>query len=179
MDLLNIKPYQKALVIGDGYMGLIFAQLLRSYGVKEVDLTGRHDDKLAAEKEKLNIDRVINTTKEEIPAEYDVVIEAVGQPATQEQAIEATVKGAQVLMFGVGAPDQKFSMNTYEVFKKQLTIQGAFINPNSFEDAIALLQSGKVNVEKIIDNIISLEDVESVLNGTSNLTGKCVVKVSD
>ncbi len=82
-------------------------------------------------------------------------------------------------MFGVGAPDQKFSMNTYEVFQKQLTIKGAFINPNSFEGAIALLQSGKVDVNKIIDNVISLEDVESVLNGTSNLKGKSVVKISD
>ncbi|KRM69074.1 zinc-dependent alcohol dehydrogenase family protein [Apilactobacillus ozensis] len=179
MELLDIKPYQKALVIGDGFMGLIFAQMLKSYGVKSVDLTGRHDDKLAEEKEKLGVDRVINTTKEKIPAEYDVVIEAVGQPATQEQAVEATVKGAQVLMFGVGAPDQKFSMNTYEVFQKQLTIKGAFINPNSFEGAIALLQSGKVDVNKIIDNVISLEDVESVLNGTSNLKGKSVVKISD
>ncbi|TPR37805.1 zinc-dependent alcohol dehydrogenase family protein [Apilactobacillus micheneri] len=179
MDLLSIKPYQNALVIGDGFMGLIFAQLLKSYGVKSVTLTGRHDDKLATEKEKTGADKVINTTKEKIPSEYDVVIEAVGQPATQEQAVEATVKGAQVLMFGVGAPNQKFEMNTYEVFQKQLTIQGAFINPNSFEDAIALLQSKGVDVADIIDNVISLEDVEGVLNGTSDLKGKCVVKVSD
>ncbi|GLB46050.1 iditol 2-dehydrogenase [Philodulcilactobacillus myokoensis] len=179
MHLLDIEPYQKALVIGDGFMGLIFAELLKSYGVKSVDLTGRHDDKLAKEKKIIGLNKTINTTKEKIPADYDVVIEAVGQPKTQEQATEATVKGAQVLMFGVGKPNQTFSMNTYEIFKKQLTIKGAFINPDSFESSISLQQSGDVNVDPIINNVISLEQVESVLNGTSNLKGKCVVKIDD
>lgn len=178
VKLLKLTPYQKALVVGDGFMGQLFVQLLQAYGVHQVDLAGIVDEKLALNKEKFNVVNTYNTTRDSIPADYDVVIEAVGLPQTQEQAVEATKKGAQVLMFGVGKPDQHFSMNTYEVYQKQLTIQGSFINPYSFKDSIALLASGKVNVDPLISHEVELEQVEDVLNGNVKGVSKAVVKVN-
>ena len=70
-------------------------------------------------------------------------------------------------------------MNTYEVYQKQLTIQGSFINPNAFEDSIALLQSGQLNVDPIISDELSLEEVEPVLQGEVQGISKAVVKVGD
>jgi 2-desacetyl-2-hydroxyethyl bacteriochlorophyllide A dehydrogenase len=179
MSLIDVKPYQKALVIGDGFMGQLFVQLLQAYGVHQVDFAGIIDEKLAFNKEKFGVTNTYNTKRDSIPADYDVVIEAVGLPQTQEQAVSATKKGAQVLMFGVGKPDQTFSMNTYEVYQKQLKIQGAFINPYAFEDAIALLASGQLDVESLISHEVSLEQVEDVLNGKVAGVSKAVVKVSD
>ncbi len=178
IKLLKLTPYQKALVIGDGFMGQLFVQILQAYGVHQVDLAGIDDKKL-----KLNHDKfhagTYNTTRDSIPSGYDVVIEAVGLPQTQEQAIEATRKGAQVLMFGVGKPDAHFSMNTYEVYQKQLTVQGSFINPFAFEDSIALLQSGKLDVDALISHELTLEEVEDVLQGNVKGISKAVVKVGD
>ncbi|ABJ65213.1 Threonine dehydrogenase related Zn-dependent dehydrogenase [Levilactobacillus brevis ATCC 367] len=179
VKLLDLTPYQKALVIGDGFMGQLFVQLLQAYGVHQVDFAGIVDEKLAFNKEKFGVTNTYNTTRDSIPADYDVVIEAVGLPQTQEQAVEATKKGAQVLMFGVGKPNQTFSMNTYEVYQKQLKIQGAFINPYAFEDSIALLASGQLDVESLISHEVSLEQVEDVLNGKVEHVSKAVVKVSD
>ena len=179
VKLLDLTPYQKALVIGDGFMGQLFVQLLQAYGVHQVDFAGIVDEKLAFNKEKFGVTNTYNTTRDSIPADYDVVIEAVGLPQTQEQAVEATKKGAQVLMFGVGKPNQTFSLNTYEVYQKQLKIQGAFINPYAFEDAIALLASGQLDVESLISHEVSLEQVEDVLNGKVEHVSKAVVKVSD
>jgi len=179
VKLLDLTPYQKALVIGDGFMGQIFVQLLQAYGVHQVDFAGLNDKKLAFNKEKFGVTNTYNTKHDSIPADYDVVIEAVGLPQTQEEAVEATKKGAQVLMFGVGKPDQTFSMNTYEVYQKQLKIQGAFINPYAFEDAIALLASGQLDVESLISHEVSLEQVEDVLNGKVAGVSKAVVKVTD
>jgi len=179
MSLIDVKPYQKALVIGDGFMGQLFVQLLQAYGVHQVDFAGIIDEKLAFNKEKFGVTNTYNTKRDSIPADYDVVIEAVGLPETKEQAVEATKKGAQVLMFGVGKPNQTFSMNTYEVYQKQLKIQGAFINPYAFEDAIALLASGELDVDSLISHEVSLEQVEDVLNGKVKGVSKAVVKVSN
>lgn len=88
-------------------------------------------------------------------------------------------KGGQVLMFGVGKPDQTFEINTYEIFQKQLTIQGSFINPFAFEDSIALLQSGNIEAESLISHELSLEEVEDCLEGKIENVNKAVVKVSD
>ncbi|WP_288957762.1 zinc-dependent alcohol dehydrogenase family protein [uncultured Leuconostoc sp.] len=179
IQLLKVSPYQKALVIGDGFMGQLFVQVLQAYGIHQVDLAGIVDEKLAMAKDKFGAKRTFNTMAgDKIPdGEYDVVIEAVGSPKTQEAAIEAAARGGQVLMFGVGGPDDTFEMNTYEVFQKQLTIQGSFINPNAFEDSLALLSSGKVDVEPLISHELDYATVEDFLNGKLGVVSKAVVKV--
>lgn len=86
VDLLKLRPYQKALVIGDGFMGQLFAQIVQAYGVHQVDLAGIFDEKLKRNQELFGVTNVYNTTREAIPAEsYDVIIEAVGLPATQRR----------------------------------------------------------------------------------------------
>lgn len=177
VQLLKLTPYQKALVIGDGFMGQLFVQALQAYGVHQVDLAGIIDAKLQLNKDQFGVTNIYNTNHDTIPSDYDVVVEAVGLPQTQEEAIEATRKGAQVLMFGVGKPDQHFQMNTYEVYQKQLTIQGSFINPNAFEDSIALLASGKIDVEPLISHELHLEQVADVLEDKVPDVSKAVVKI--
>lgn len=177
VQLLHLTPYDKALVIGDGFMGQLFVQILQAYGVHQVDLAGIIDEKLQLNKDRFNVKNTFNTTRDTLPSDYDVVIEAVGKPQTQEQAVNATRKGAQVLMFGVGHPDAHFEMNTYEIYQKQLTIQGSFINPNAFEDSIALLASGKLDVDPLISHVLELKDVEAVLQGKVDGISKAVVKI--
>lgn len=178
VDLLETHPYQKALVLGDGFEGQLFAQILKARGVHEVTLSGRSEGKLANNRKHFGI-KTINNTKEDTPADhYDIVIEAVGLPATQEAAIKAAAKGGQVLMFGVGNPDDKFTVNTYDVYKKQLTIQGAFINPYTFEDSIALLASGMVDPLPLLSHELDLNGVEDFVSGKLGKVSKAVVKVA-
>ncbi|WEV74378.1 zinc-dependent alcohol dehydrogenase family protein [Bifidobacterium sp. ESL0798] len=178
VDLLDIHPYQKALVIGDGFMGQLFVQILQAYGVHQVDFAGLFDEKLELNQRLFNVKNIYNTTKVAIPEnKYDIVIEAVGLPQTQHSAVLATKKGAQVLMFGVGPQEASFEMNTYDIYKKQLRIQGSFINPLTFKDAISLLESGKVDVEPLISHEFKLEDVQDFLDGKIEGVSKAVVKV--
>ncbi|MCI1635075.1 zinc-dependent alcohol dehydrogenase family protein [Bifidobacterium sp.] len=179
VDLLKLHPYQKALVIGDGFMGQLFVQVLQAYGVHQVDLAGIVDEKLKLNAERFNVVHTFNTMRESIPQEaYDIIVEAVGLPSTQAQAIAAANKGAQVLMFGVGPQEAVFEMNTYDIYKKQLTIQGSFINPLTFCDAIALLSSGKVDVDTLISREFALEQVQDFLDGAITGVSKAVVKLA-
>lgn len=165
------------MLLGDGFEGQLFAQILKAWGIHEVTLAGRSEEKLANNREHFGV-KTINTTKEELPeAAFDIVVEAVGTPATQEQALAAAARGAQVLMFGVGNPDDKFSVNTYDVFQKQLTIQGAFINPYTFEDSIALLASGKVDPLPLFSHELEFTQVEDFVSGKLGKVSKAIVKV--
>ena len=180
LDLLKLHPYQKALVIGDGFMGQIFVQLLQAYGVHQVDLAGIFDEKLQRNKELFGVTETYNTTREQIPADsYDVIVEAVGLPATQAQAVAAAKKGAQVLMFGVGPQEAHFEMNTYDIYKKQLTIQGSFINPLTFRDAISLVSAGKMNIGGLISHELGLDEVQDFLDGKIKGVSKAVVKIGE
>ena len=153
-------------------------ELLQAYGVHQVDLAGIFDEKLQRNKEQFGVTETYNTTREQIPADsYDVIVEAVGLPTTQAQAVAAAKKGAQVLMFGVGPQEAHFEMNTYDIYKKQLTIQGSFINPLTFRDAISLVSSGKMNIGGLISHELELEQVQDFLDGKITGVSKAVVKV--
>lgn len=180
VDLLEIHPYQNALVIGDGFEGQLIAQILKAKGVREVTLAGTVDEKLENNRKHFGFKTINNLKNPEAikPDSYDIVVEAVGLPQTQEQAVEAARRGGQVLMFGVGNPDSEFKVNTYKVFQKQLTIQGSFINPYTFEESIALLQSGKVDPLPLISNVLDMENVEDFVSGKLGGVSKAIVKVA-
>lgn len=180
VDLLETHPYQNALVIGDGFEGQLIAQILKARGIREVTLAGTVDEKLENNQKHFGF-KVVNNLKhpEEIAKDgYDIVVEAVGLPATQEQAVEAARRGGQVLMFGVGNPDSTFKVNTYKVYQKQLHIQGSFINPYTFEDSIALLQSGDVDPLPLISNVLDFAHVEDFVSGKLGNISKAIVKVA-
>ncbi|MCH3910423.1 MAG: zinc-dependent alcohol dehydrogenase family protein [Limosilactobacillus oris] len=180
VDLLETHPYQTALIIGDGFEGQLIAQILKSRGVKEVTLAGTVDEKLENNRKHFGF-KTINNIKEPDaikPDSYDIVVEAVGLPKTQEQAVEAARRGGQVLMFGVGNPDSEFKVNTYKVYQKQLHIQGSFINPYTFEDSVALLQSGDVDPLPLISNVLDFAHVEDFVSGKLGNISKAIVKVA-
>ena len=174
------KLTHTALIIGDGFEGQLIAQILKSRGVKEVTLAGTVDEKLENNRKHFGF-KTINNIKEPDaikPDSYDIVVEAVGLPKTQEQAVEAARRGGQVLMFGVGNPDSEFKVNTYKVYQKQLHIQGSFINPYTFEDSIALLQSGDVDPLPLISNVLDFAHVEDFVSGKLGNISKAIVKVA-
>ena len=139
---------------------------------------GIFDEKLQRNKELFGVTETYNTTREQIPTDaYDVIVEAVGLPATQAQEVAAAKKGAQVLMFGVGPQEAHFEMNTYDIYKKQLTIQGSFINPLTFRDAISLVSAGKMNIGGLISHELGLDEVQDFLDGKITGVSKAVVKI--
>ena len=81
-------------------------------------------------------------------------------------------------MFGVGNPNSTFNVNTYKVYQKQLTIQGSFINPYTFEDSVALLQSGDVDPLPLISNVLDFAHVEDFVSGKLGNISKAIVKVA-
>ncbi len=91
--------------------------------------------------------------------------------------MEAARRGGQVLMFGVGNPSSTFNINTYKVYQKQLTIQGSFINPYTFEDSVAL-QSGDVDPLPLISNVLDFAHVEDFVSGKLGNISKAIVKVA-
>lgn len=164
LDELEIKSHQTALVIGDGFIGQIFTAMLAAKGLKKIAVSGRNPKKVELLK-RIGADEVFNPEKVEHTETYDVVIECVGLPKTQEQAIASANRGGQVLMFGVSGPDDTINVNSYDIFFKELTIKGAFINRHAMQDAIELMASGQLDVESLITHDMELKDIPDVLSG--------------
>ena len=94
----------------------------------QVDLAGIFDEKLQRNKEQFGVTETYNTTREQIPL---IPTTSSSRPSACRHpgpGCRRRQEGAQVLMFGVGPQEAHFEMNTYDIYKKQLTIQGSFIN---------------------------------------------------
>ena len=177
LDLLKLRPYQKALVIGDGFMGRSSPSCCRptactrwtspASSTRSCSATRSSSASPKPTTPPASRFRLIPTTSSSRPSLAD-------HPA---QAVAAAKKGAQVLMFGVGPQEAHFEMNTYDIYKKQLTIQGSFINPLTFRDAISLVSSGKMNIGGLISHELELEQVQDFLDGKITGVSKAVVKV--
>ena len=136
--------------------------------VNMIDLVRKNGDKIDLNK----LSKELGCEAVEISA-----LKNEGSDKAAELAVAAAKKGAQVLMFGVGPQEAHFEMNTYDIYKKQLTIQGSFINPLTFRDAISLVSSGKMNIGGLISHELELEQVQDFLDGKITGVSKAVVKV--
>jgi threonine dehydrogenase-like Zn-dependent dehydrogenase len=93
----------------------------------------------------------------------DLVIECVGRPETAEQAVHAAIRGGTVLLFGVADEAALAKISPYEVFFRELTIAGSFINPFTHSRAIEALETGRFDPSKIISHRYAVEEFGAAL----------------
>ena len=163
--LSKVRPGDTAVVVGGGAIGQIMAQLMRLLGAARVYVSEpvamRRDIAVS-----LGADGALDPTADDLPKQLkalsgregaDVVIECVGKTVAVEQAFSFAGRGARIVLFSVPSPDATFSLPLFDVFKKELTICGSFINPDTHEAAVALLNTGRLRLDPLITHRFPLE----------------------
>ncbi|MDP4172052.1 MAG: zinc-dependent alcohol dehydrogenase family protein [Bacillota bacterium] len=158
---IHLSPLSKVLIIGGGFIGQLFLQMVKHQNVASIIVSEPAENK----KEllyKLGADEVVHPS--DVSAlEADVVIECVGRPESMELAMKSAGKGGQVLLFGVAAPETTISVSPFEIFSKELTIKGSFINPYTQEEAISLIAKKVVDVQSLISHRFTMEELPKVM----------------
>jgi 2-desacetyl-2-hydroxyethyl bacteriochlorophyllide A dehydrogenase len=170
IDRANISIGDTVVILGGGTIGLLMLQLAKNAGAARTILVEplEHKRRIATE---LGADIVINPkeidTKSSIidMTEFgaDVVIECAGSPQTAQLSLELARRGGTVEFFGVCPIGEKILIEPNQVYFKELTIVGSYVNPNTFSRAIVLLDSGKVRVDNFDTTAFSLEEVHKAL----------------
>ncbi len=185
IDLCNIKAGDTVLVIGGGPIGMIMMQLAKNAGASKVIMSEPVEEK-REQALKLGATKTIDPLHEDVEAvlaEYcenvNVVIECVGNVHTQADAVRFAGKGATIMYFGLAAPEESFPIKPDDIFKKELHITSSYINPYSFERAIQILESGTVELESLITNVVPLDDIADVFTKPEyRRTGKVMIQIS-
>ena len=186
IDLCGIRPGATVLVIGGGPIGMIMMQLAKYSGASKLILS----EPVAEKRElalKLGATKVIDPFNEDIQKvlddyceNVDVVIECAGNIKTQEQAVQLAGKTCTVMLFGLAAPEESFPLKPDDVFKKELKITSSFINPYTFERAIAVLESKIINLESLITDIVPVDQIADVFTKPEyRRTGKIMIQLSE
>ena len=185
IDLCNIKAGDTVLVMGGGPIGMIMMQLAKNAGASKVIMSEPVEEK-REQALKLGATKTIDPLHEDVEAvlaEYcenvNVVIECVGNVHTQADAVRFAGKGATIMYFGLAAPEESFPIRPDDIFKKELHITSYYINPYSFERAIQILESGTVELESLITNVVPLDDIADVFTKPEyRRTGKVMIQIS-
>jgi len=184
IDLCGIEVGDTVLVIGGGPIGLIMLQLARQAGAAQVILSEPVAEKRELAK-RLGADLVVDPVNENLEEilkgcceNVDQVIECVGNPKTEVQAIECAGRGAVVMLFGLTDPGAEINIKPYQLFKKELKLTASFINPYTFERALKLLESGRIDVRSIITDIVSLDEIGKVFSDSAyRRRGKVMIRI--
>jgi threonine dehydrogenase-like Zn-dependent dehydrogenase len=94
----------------------------------------------------------------------DVVIECVGKVFATKQAFDLADRGVRILLFSVPAPGATFEMPLMDVFKKELKIYGSFVNPDSHQEAVDLINAGRIQTAPLITHRYPIEQLEEAIH---------------
>lgn len=183
-DLTDVKMGDTVMVVGTGNIGLIMVQLAKHAGAAKI-IAVEPNDKRRAKAIELGADFGIDPLKDDTNAllaenkiiNIDKVIDCAGLTSTNEYSVKYAGKGATVMLFGLTGPDDEMRLKPFEVFQKELTIKGSFVNPNAFERAGRLLGTGVIKTDQIITDIVDLENIQQVFETRQYAkNGKVLIK---
>ncbi len=172
IDQAQIRPGQVVLVIGGGIIGLMMVQMARICGASTVILSEpvKMRRKIGME---VGADATIDPIHEDVPQKIweicgrkgaDVVIECVGKPFAVEQAFKAAGFAATILLFSVPGVDATVPLPLFDVYKKELKIVGSMINPDTHQRAVDLINSGRLQLKKLITHTYDLEHMDEAIH---------------
>ncbi len=180
---IGVDIGETVLIIGAGPMGLAHTAMskLRGAGIVVVS----EPNALRRERAKaIGADLVVDPGQgglDELAVATDgrgadVVIEAVGSPATYKQAFQLVRRGGRILAYGAAPPDAEIGIKPFDIYAKELTIVGSYAGTyETWPEAIELISTGRFDPNKIIDSVQPLSNVTGALESLE--TNKSAVKV--
>ncbi|WP_375573081.1 alcohol dehydrogenase catalytic domain-containing protein [Ahrensia marina] len=164
--LAGVSPSTKVAIIGDGPIGLLLLQVAVAFGAARLVMIGADTQRLALAS-KSGAEAVIDVrtagwraaVDEAFSGEApDIILEASGNPAGVDAAIEIATPGATIVLQGLcGArPDQGFDLDRIVV--NDLTLRGALGSPGIWPDVIDLIERGRIDPSLIVTHTLPLSD---------------------
>lgn len=162
---VNVLPGQSAVVIGGGPIGLMIAMLLKASGAGRLYLLETAPYRVEFAKD-LDLGRVINPRteaaaeiiQEENPIGVDLVFDVTGSQISTATALVR--KGGSVVLFGVNKTAET-AFKQSAVTTKEIAVLGTWLANATFPDAVRILERKIIDVEKLVTDVISLDELHS------------------
>lgn len=179
----EIKPGQTVGIIGIGPIGLMFARIAKLKGAKVI-AGGRNPMKLKLAEEFAHADEIVDLTKYPNPEKIfkgfseegrglDVMVECVGLPEIWERAFSCVRPGGTVHFFGGCKSGSTVTFDTTKMHYGDIKLMSVFHHtPKYFREALDLISSGDIQVEKLITDTLPLEKVEYAMQ--QHIEGKAI-----
>ncbi len=183
VERTEIKAGQTVGIIGIGPIGLMFAKLAKLKGARVI-AAGRNSLKLKLAEEFAQADEIIDLNKYPNPEKIflsfteeqkglDVAVECVGLPSIWERMFSLVRPGGTVHFFGGCKSGSTVTFDTTRMHYGDIKMMSVFHHtPKYFRQALDLIASGQIDVEKLITAKIGLEDLQQAME--KHLAGEAI-----
>lgn len=160
----GMKMGDTVLIGGAGPIGLLSAQVALASGASQVFITDLSENRLKKAKE-IGVTHTFNARDKDIPQKIreitghgvDVYIDAAGVQASYNTGIKSLRNGGTAVLVALFM--NKLEHDALDQAMRELTVKGIIGYRNIFPEVIALINSGRLPVEKLITNVISLDEI--------------------
>ena len=148
LEQVAVDRDTRVAVLGDGRLGLLIAQVLRT-AAPDVVVVGRHE-------RKLKVARSLGLAVSEAPERtyFDLVVDATGRPEGLRHALELVRPRGTIVMKSTFHGETP--LTSWPIVVNEVTIVGSRCGP--FRRAISMLASGAIEVKPLVTRVAMLED---------------------
>ncbi|MGG5314362.1 zinc-binding dehydrogenase [Enterococcus sp. AZ072] len=176
MKKLRVKSgTDTVIVIGAGTMGLLNAETARAFGARVI-VSELMEKKLQVAQamgfETINpkeVDAVSKVKELTNGKGADIVVVAVGATAANNQALEMVKpKDGKISMYAAGYPSPEMDVDSNKIHYMRLELIGTYGSTlEDFSDAAEMLNTGRVNVSKLVETHIPLAEIQAAFQAAS------------
>lgn len=183
MEQANLLKGETALILGPGPFGLLTSQVAQALGARVIIVGIKGDEKRLSLAKNLGIDLIFNIEKKDLENYLsniitengiDVIFECSGSIAAVKYGLKIIRKGGRFIQAGIVRQPIELNFNEL-LFNKELTLIGSRTQkPSSWDKAIQLVDERKVNLGKLVSDVLPLSNWKE---GFKKARAKSSVKV--
>ena len=164
----DLKAGEFCAIYGAGPIGLLAAMVAEAYGAHAI-LIDVVQERLDFGKE-LGVEYIINSANENPVAAVakitdgtmaQMVMECTGANVCIRSTLDLVSNAGRITF--TGWPKKETSLPTDLFTKKEIDIRGARTSAGEFEEAIALITSGRVDVRKILTKTVTMDEAPETI----------------
>lgn len=159
LERLDPGIAEKVAILGAGPIGILILQGVRLRGASQIVVVDKNAARLQFAAE-MGADQVLGNLDQLKTDGYDAVIDATGAIPVMQRAIDFARPGGKVLLFGVPPSGKQMTFEAFKIFRKGLTVLSSFTSVRNSYQAIDLLRSGRIQVDRLVSHHLPLEDFQ-------------------
>lgn len=187
VSLAHIRPYDSALIVGAGPIGLLTLAVLNLSGVGRIAISDISDARLEVARS-LGADVTINPKTQNPRAlvnqftdgnGVDLSFEAVGLSATAQQTLDLTRNQGTIIW--IGNNQKMIEIDMQAIVTRELKLLGSYgMTSHDFKRALQMLADGSIPTNKLITRRAALSEGAQLFDEllASPETIKCVINFS-
>lgn len=154
------RPGLGCLVVGDGTIGLLAAQLLRLWSPARVVVSGRRPEQAELAR-RAGADEFVETTPR---GAFDLVVEAAGAPGAAADALAAPRRGGSVLLLGLPPHGSTTPVPFDDLVNGDLVIRASFgYTSSAWASVVALLNAGRLHPGVLVTHRFGFDEHAAAL----------------